>query len=259
VAVFKSFLSEHVFWQQLVLIVLFLFAVIYAFSRGIIFKKGDMSIGFGPGEKKKKLPPHATCPHRIDFYLLVDKIAEVEFANAKDLFYGVRDSQMGYTQERLIDLKHRLLDNYCSLIKKIKPTENVTAHRDYVDFEVFIETLLNRLTDKIQQDFIRNGLEDKELNQFNSYCEEKSNQLFQSANIFCNQYYTSENRIVSRDELRDSWDRMRSDFIALFTDIFVNGRDVILKTKDRMKRRYDDKTNWLSEHIGIEVTSSFEH
>lgn len=253
----KSFLLEHAFWQQLVLILLLSVTIIYAISRGLVFKKGDTLIDFGSSDKKKKkLPPHATCPHRIDFYLLVDKVAEVEFANAKDLFYGIRDSQMSYAQDRLIDLKHRLLDNYCALIQKKRPNENVTAHRDYVDFEVFAETLLNRLTDKIRQAFIRNGLEEKELSQFNTYCEEKANQLFQTANIFCNQYYTSENRVVSREELRDSWDRMRYDFIALFTDVFVNGRDVILKTKDNMKRRYAEKTAWLSEHIGIVITDT---
>jgi hypothetical protein len=228
----------------------------FAIKHKFKFKKGDTSIDFSneeEDEKEKKESSHANCIHRFDLYLTVEKIAEIEYANAKDLFFGIRDAQMGFVQDKLIDLKHVLLDDYCLLIKKRRPEENVTSHRDYTDYEIFLEVLIQRLTDKIRQCFIQNGLESKDELEFSSYLEEKSNQLYQTTQIFSNQYYTSKNRIVSRELLRESYERLRSKFVMTFTDCFVNGRSEVVKTKARIKKRYEEKQIFMLEKLGIKV------
>lgn len=258
----KEIFLSYSFWQQMfVLALLSAFVLIaatrivfFAIKHKLKFKKGDTSIDFDNGDKEKKPEsPHAVCIHRFDLYLVMERVVEIEYANAKDLFFGIRDAQMSFAQDKLIDLKHTLLDDYCNQITKKRPEENVTSHRDYTDYEVFLEVLIQRLTDKIRQCFIQNGLEDKEDLAFSAYLEEKSNQLYQTTQVFCNQYYTSKNRIVSREALRESYERLRSKFITCFTDCFVNGRAEIIKAKDRIKMRSEEKQTWIQERLGIVI------
>lgn len=259
----KEIFLSYSFWQQMVVLSLLLAFVLftltriafYAIRHKLKFKKGDTLIDFNSEseKEKKKESPHANCVHRFDLYLIMERAVEIEYANAKDLFFGIRDAQMSFVQDKLIDLKHTLLDDYCALITKKRPEENVTSHRDYTDYEVFLEVLIQRLTDKIRQCFIQNGLEDKADLEFSAYLDEKSNQLYQTTQIFCNQYYTSKNRIVSREMLRDSYERIRSKFITCFTDCFVNGRTEIVKAKERIKTRSEEKQNWIQEKLGIAI------
>lgn len=211
-----------------------------------IGKDGFVLNGKAAEKTKAHVSPHKSCIHSKDVLLLLIDLPQLIVDRVMlENFKGLR--QIMNLAEQQADLAlSLLLKSYISLLDD-KDINHAVGSMSYMVYRLLLRDMRRCLLDHVKaivQENSYTGLTDTE---FDTYATARIHQLTDHATDFLNEEYFY-NIDVTRDEIYDENNRIKSEFEKIFRDFFNRTR-VIGEAHKKEIRDIDDRIQKLKSYF----------
>lgn len=243
------------FWELSILILIF-FACLTLFvvlTRPSVQVGDKFNIGF-KNKSRKKLPPHANCPNRMDI-IEIEQLRRKTFRQIDYLeFKGILSTKMKYVEEKMNNIKEKMIENYTNLLKPFIKDADVTSHVDFIHYNSLVQAMLFlEIKGEVLMMFKENEIPEPSSDGFETYIKRKTILVYEKGKAYMDLWYCSQGKFISRETLRESVKRnLHNDFTEAMRDILLTAFKIdVEKTKeindllDELKKQEELKLGFL--------------
>lgn len=214
-------------------------------------KIGSNYISFG-SRKRGKRPPHAVCPYSIDFFHVITKTTEIVTKICYLEHIIMVERQMDYVEQKIVNIKSLLMQNYANFLNSRTADDNVTAHEDYIVYTRLVDSMLREdIKSFIKRALINDDLLDMSDTEFRVYVKEKSEYLYQIGSQFMDTWYISNKMLISREELRKSVILLKDRLNEIISDIFNHAVTILYEVDQEKTDLQKDLEIFCEKVIGL--------
>jgi hypothetical protein len=239
--------------NEIALLVLVIVACLILF---VIITKPNLKIGsnyisFG-SRKRGKRSPHTVCPYNIDFFHVITKTTEIVTKICYLEHIIMVERQIDYVEQKIVNIKTLLMQNYASFLNSRTADDNVTAHEDYIVYTRLVDSMLREdIKSFIKRTLINDDLLDMSDTEFRVYVKEKGEYLYQIGSQFMDTWYISNKMLISREELRKSVFLLKDKFNEIISDIFSHAVTILYEVNTEKIDLQKELENFCEKVIGL--------
>jgi predicted nucleic acid-binding Zn-ribbon protein len=240
-AILKFFTENNTQMPISLLIVFGIFSLAMFLIASI--NKRPIEINFGIfklnyGRAQTHISQHIDIARIVEF--AITKMCEINRLEA-----GVFVRQMNFFDEKSVEVKSIMVDEFASLLsKKLEKPSTVRIEQEFRTYKMLVDLMLESIKANIFKKSMEiNHLASKNVSDWDSFIERKLNLIFAAAKTFLDDNYPEEGK-VDRNELDDLNDRMYNKIRTLFVLAFQHARDVRIEHDEKianLKSSLDDE------------------
>lgn len=216
-----AFLSNFDYWQ---IVFLFLLFVLYSAIAKPSFKWKDFQLNFF--SRRNGYSSFIVWKSQIE-----KKIYFLEYL-------GTTKAQMKRVDLSLLNIKDMLMNNYAVMLRAVKPNQEVTSTRDYMDYGAHVEVMLKIvLRDKIREIILDQDIfiPDITTRDFEEFCRDTAKSWYEAGKSYMDLWYVSEGRAVNREDLKVAVYTMMPSFERETRDILREIKNIELEMTGRIE------------------------
>ena len=205
-------------------VVMFIIASIN--KRPIELNFGILKLNYG----KSEVPviEHTDVGRVVDY--AIGKMCEIN-----KLESGVFVRQMNFFDEKMVEVKTILVDEFASILaKKLSKPSTVRVEQEFRTYKMLVDLMLESIKiNIIKKSMEANHLDSKSVEEWETFIDRKINLIFAAAKTFLDDNYPEE-VLVDRNELDDLNDRLYNKIRTLFVAAFRHAREVRIEHNEKI-------------------------
>jgi len=260
--IFASFFNSHPYLFFITIIFIILAIVIIALRGKIMAQIGNkiFAIGKGDDENKDKnkaaeslliqdtciITPKRTCGDCI--LLLMGEREKFELNMGRET-NKVLKAQMTHTEQKIIEIQNRILNNISDDISADNENNDVDESVQYKLIYGLMKDAFFHIKDEIRRSFKDNGFYEINGSEFAWYVKERTQTLTSMLSQYIRNIYPDRGGVLKRQKVLNSIEKEAAFLAGIVNDIYAHAREVRLECDTKVEEIRAQFGLWVDNFI----------